>query len=424
MGKPSPPQPPDPQKVAQAQTASNIGTAVANSYISNANTYTPLGSTIYNQKGVERITVDGQGYNVPKWNVYQRLAPDQQRLLNLQEQAGINLGDVAVQQSSRIGQHLGKEIDPSRLPAGVTSAPNAPTMTAASGLTPQLQTQIGADDFSADRQRVEDALFARINPQMDRDRAAMESRLANQGVVQDSEAYRQAMDQHGRQTNDLRMQAILAGGQEQSRMFGMDQAQGQFRNQALQQGVQNNLMNAEHRNQVAQGNYGLQNEQAQFQQTLRQQGLQEQVALRNQPIQEISALMNGSQPTMPNFQQWNPGKVADVPVGQYHYQSAQLANQNYAQQIGASNAAMGGMFGLGGSLLGLFSDRRLKFAVEEIGTAKNGLPIYRFRYSKDGPDVIGFMADEVEQVHPEAVNIGPGGYKMVDYGLAVQPVGA
>jgi hypothetical protein len=385
MSKPQPPKPPDPQDVARAQTGSNIGTAVANSYLGNADTYGPLGSTTYKQTGTERITIDGKGYNIPTWDVHQTLSPDQMRLLNLQEQAGQNLGEVAVRQSDKIGQLLNTTINPNLLPPTTRFAPNAPTLQTATGLTPELQTQIGANDFSADRQRVEEALNARLNPQIDRDRSALQTRLANQGVTQDSEAYRQAIDELNRQITDQRMQVVAAGGQEQSRLFGMDQAAGQFHNQALQQGVQNQLMATEHGNQVAQQNYGLSNEEMQNQQTLRQQALQETMSLRNQPISEISALLNGSQPTLPQFQPFQAGHVSDVPVGQYYYQTAALNNQNYATQVGQSNAAMGGMFGLGGSLLGLFSDRRLKQNAKLVCALPNGLNLYLFQYTTGGP---------------------------------------
>lgn len=74
-----------------------------------------------------------------------------------------------------------------------------------------------------------------------------------------------------------------------------------------------------------------------------------------------------------------------------------------------------------GILTTLFSDRRLKQEIERIGTADNGLPIYRFIYKHDPHATvhIGFMADEVEALHPEAVTEDLTGMKMVDYGKAV-----
>jgi hypothetical protein len=66
------------------------------------------------------------------------------------------------------------------------------------------------------------------------------------------------------------------------------------------------------------------------------------------------------------------------------------------------------------------SDRRLKREIRRVGTWVNGLPIYVWRYIWGGPLQIGFMADEVAQVHPEAVLTGPGGFFMVRYDLAVR----
>jgi len=77
--------------------------------------------------------------------------------------------------------------------------------------------------------------------------------------------------------------------------------------------------------------------------------------------------------------------------------------------------------GLVGGLTSIFSDRRLKKDITRIGTADNGLPIYAYSYINDPHDTthIGFMADEVKDLHPEAVSTDLMGYQMVDYGKAV-----
>lgn len=74
-----------------------------------------------------------------------------------------------------------------------------------------------------------------------------------------------------------------------------------------------------------------------------------------------------------------------------------------------------------GVLNTLFSDRRLKKNIQRIGTADNGLPIYAYSYINDPHDTthIGFMADEVKDIYPEAVTTDLMGYMMVDYGKAV-----
>src|SRR6478752_501338 len=70
-----------------------------------------------------------------------------------------------------------------------------------------------------------------------------------------------------------------------------------------------------------------------------------------------------------------------------------------------------------------FSDRRLKENIRRVGTAKNGLPIHSFNYKGDPEKLtrLGFMADEVEGKHPEAVGLA-GGFKTVDYDKAAEPV--
>lgn len=74
-----------------------------------------------------------------------------------------------------------------------------------------------------------------------------------------------------------------------------------------------------------------------------------------------------------------------------------------------------------GILNTLFSDRRMKEDIKRIGTADNGLPIYSFTYKHDphGTTHIGFMADEVKDMHPDVVVRDLTGFDMVDYGKAV-----
>lgn len=453
-GKPSPPTPPNPMKVAAAQTESNVETAMANATLNNINTYGPTGSTEFKHTGqvdiVEIQLPNGRTKHieVPRWESHQELSKDQQRLLDLQEETGTNLGRMAVQTSDRLKDHLGNGINTDRLPDQVRRAPNAPELNVAGHITPgyrdeitrgQIQGQIGANDFSADRRRVEEALMSRLEPQIERDRAALQSRLANQGITHGSEAWNRALDQQGRNVNDLRMQVIGAGGAEQSRLFGMDATKGQFANQAQAQGftqsaAQNQFFNqtqqqrasdelrrAEHANQVRLSGFGAQSEQSRMQNTLRQQALQEQVALRNQPLSEISQLLHGSAPTMPHFQGWTPATIANTPVGQYHYQSAALEQQNYMAEMQQQQAMMGGLFGLGSmGLYGMFrSDRRTKENIKKVGALDNGIPLYLYNYIGETEPRIGPMADEVEKVKPWAV-AEIGGIKHISYGLAVE----
>jgi hypothetical protein len=395
--KPEPPQPPNPVKVSGLQTQSNVSTAVANAWLNNTDTYGPLGSTEYQTTGYETVRIpagkDGQKWReirVPTFRQINKLSADQQRLLDLQESTGHNLGRLAVDQSARMQDYLRQGMDPNLLPDDVRNAAQAE----------QLQTAVSPDNFSADRQRVEEALYSRLNPQLERDRASLDTRLANQGITQNSEAYNKAIDEMNRKSNDARMQVVLGAGQEQNRLYGLEQQRVGQANQAIQ------------------GNYANQMSSDQAQQTLRQQALQEMAFFRNQPLSELSQLMHGSAPTMPQFQGWSGPTVANTDVSGNFYRSAALEQQNYLAQQQQQNAMMGGLFGLGGSMMGLFSDRRLKENIKRIGKADNGIPLYLYNYIGETEPRIGPMADEVEKVKPEAVGEF-GGFKTVRYDLAL-----
>jgi hypothetical protein len=68
----------------------------------------------------------------------------------------------------------------------------------------------------------------------------------------------------------------------------------------------------------------------------------------NQPLNEFSALQSGSQISQPGV-----GQTANAPQTSVAGTNiAGLIQQNYQDQLSQQNAAMGGLFGLGGSLIG------------------------------------------------------------------------
>ena len=71
-----------------------------------------------------------------------------------------------------------------------------------------------------------------------------------------------------------------------------------------------------------------------------------------------------------------------------------------------------GNLGVAAYSAGLFSDRRLKSNILEVGE-HGGLKIYE--YDIFGHRERGYMADEVAQLYPEAVHKDPSGYLKVDY---------
>jgi hypothetical protein len=396
------PPPPDPAATAQAQTSSNVNTAVANSILGNANEITPYGSVTYKQIGSQHIggQPDGSGgyigggtpgqvarsatgallgrggaqygdpgYDIPQFERTVSLSPTEQTKFDQQQKLGIGLNDLALGQTSRLTDVLGRPINTEGLPDRVNSLGNLPSLQdynlARVGDAGDIQRSIGPTDFSADRTKVEDALYARLNPQLSRDRDALENKLVNQGFQRGTTAFNEAADEFNRQANDARLGVVRAGGDEQSRLFGLALGQGQFANTAQQQaydqmvgsaGFNNAAQQSEvdRANQNRLGLYGLGAQAADFQNQQREAGLQEQLALRNQPINEVGALMGGGQVNLPNFANYRGGEVAATPVGQYAYQSADLANQQYQadlnrkmQERSAIYGAIGGAAGAG-----------------------------------------------------------------------------
>jgi len=135
--------------------------------------------------------------------------------------------------------------------------------------------------------------------------------------------------------------------------------------------------------------------------------------------------------------QQNNQNAIDNSKGVDEYANSQAAQnlQNFFNIIGGQNwggtssgtqtstpstwNTIGSALGIGSALFKL-SDRRLKKDIRCIGQADNGLPIYTFRYLNDpkGELHMGFMAQDVEKVKPEAVS-KVGGIMAVNYELAV-----
>lgn len=92
----------------------------------------------------------------------------------------------------------------------------------------------------------------------------------------------------------------------------------------------------------------------------------------------------------------------------------------YGMDMNNRNAMWGGIGNIVGmGLGGWLSDRRLKENIVMVGRYTNGLPMYEFSYRSDGTGkrYLGVMADDVEQIRPEAVSTDELGFKRVDYGM-------
>ncbi len=338
IGK-SAPKPPDPKETAAASTSTNVGSAIANAFMGNISEYGPDGSTRVEATG-EHKWVDpytGQSYTIPTFSRYTELSEAQQAIKNQSDAAELNLAGLANQQSGFLQDYLAKPFNLSGAPAAGDSSAvglpdyqafgNGPALATGIGSAGSIQNSIGKvgktqtdlkgagsiqnslgktgaiqsniasggaiqrgiggagditrsyeTDFSADRQRVEDALMARMNPQLDRDRAALEQRLANQGLQPGSQAYNRAIDEANRSATEARYGAILGAGQEQSRLVGLANQAASFQNSAQQQAYDQLMGAGQFANAAQAQQYGQNANDAAFANSAQAQRLQKALA--------------------------------------------------------------------------------------------------------------------------------------------------
>lgn len=229
-----------------------------------------------------------------------------------------------------------------------------------------LQDHLGKP-FQFDNQAAADWAYdlgaSRLDPRFEQQQAALETQLANQGIARGSRAWETAMNQQAQSKNDAYNQLMLNG---------------------------------------------------------RSQAFNEALTTYNAPVNTITALLSGSQVSNPATQS---GATPQTGVAGVDYTG--LVNQNYQSQLNNRGAALGGLFGLGGSLLGaagnaggfgaLFSDRRLKKNISHVGMTNEGLNLYKYQYIDGGPFHIGVMAQEAAEEQPDVVRRHDSGYLMVDY---------
>jgi len=190
MGKQaSAPPPPDYAGAAKETAAGNLDAARANIAANRVNQYTPYGSLEYNMSGEDK-------YGNPMWSATQSLAPEQQKLLDYQNQASLGLGQLAGKGLGYVSNMLDTPFDTSKLPT--------------TGFNPS--------------QSYQDAYMQRLQPQIQQGREALNTQLANSGIPVGSEAYKRAMQSQSQRENDLLLGATTQG-------FGVGQ-------QARQQGLQ------------------------------------------------------------------------------------------------------------------------------------------------------------------------------------------
>lgn len=451
MGKA--PSPPNPVTTANAQTDSNRATAITQFGLNAVNQRDALGNTqTWNQIGT---WADG----TPRYETVQQLGAGSQALLDSSQKTQLNLANLAQEQSGRLSGLLNQPLNFSGLPSagqvpGGQRYGSGPSLNTTGGDTSgivnsfdragDIQMQLGDQDSWGRVKDVENALFSRLNPQIDRQRQALETDLVNRGIRPGSAAYAQQMETFNQGLNDQRTSVLLNAGQEQNRMQQLAMNTGNFTNAAQAQNYNQLLGRAQFGNQAQAQLYGQQFNNAQFGNAANQQmyqngfnatqannaldqqqfvnqnltrtnALNEMLLQRNTPLNELLALSGQTQLQQPSF-------VSTPQTGVGGTDVAGITNANYAQQMQQYNSnqgLLGGLFSAGASLVPLLSDRRSKTDIQRVGKLDNGLNVYLYKYWGEEPYHIGVMADEVKEIHPDAVVRGDDGMDRVFYDKAV-----
>lgn len=291
-GGSSAPPPPDYVGAANATAAGNKEAALTTGAMNRPTQVGPTGTVSWQLKP----GADPNNPHPGDWIQTTALTQPQQQLLDADTNNQLQLSTLAGQGIASAGKVLGTTYTGANLPAKAGDINTDPNR------------------YAAERQQVQDAIYRRGTQYYDdrygKQEAALKTELANKGLTEGSEAYKNAMLQFTQDRDtayaDATDRAIAAGGQEQSR-------------------IQSDLINA-----------------LQQQQNRRNNQLQEDITIRDLPLNEINALQSGTQVSMPQFstfmqQQGYAGPdILGATSGQYSAQSA--AN---AAQMAAKNQQMG-----------------------------------------------------------------------------------
>ena len=391
-GPPPAPPAPDYTGAANATAAGNLQAAQAATAANRVNQYTPYGSLIYSENGV-----DSQGN--PMWSATTNLNSTGQQLLDTQNATSLGLGQTINSQLGQVQRTMGQGFNPQTGPI-TTNAGQA-----------NLQTNPNYASGMQGWDQANQILNARLQPQMAQDRESQNAALANQGIVAGTKAYDNAMRTFNQGQNDLLTNSQLAGQQIGQNLFNQGIQGGQFSNAANQQMFANNVTNANLGN------------------TAQQQQYNQAMTNYNMPLNTLSALRSGSQVQNPTFQ--NVPQQATTAGPDLLGATTAAGNYNlgtYNAQQAANSNLTGGLLGLGGMLgagylMSPTCDIRTKENIKQIGYLNNGLPLYEFEYKKEFKDdplagrgrFMGVMAHEAEAFMPESVSTRPDGYKMVNY---------
>lgn len=319
----STPKAPSPTKTAAAQAQANIQTAAAQARLNNVNQSNPLYSVNYTTDAGPEYNMDAYNAAMDAYNkavaarsagaggMAQGPITDTTSFLRMMSQQD-GSGNPTYADLPKMPT-LDQFRNPVTVPQYTQTVSLNPTVQATldrqlssnlalAGAEGDRVNQIGQQgaftfDPNADLKSVEDALYRRsagyLDPEWQGRERTLDAKLANQGIVQGSQAWADALGSFGRQRafdySQARDAAITGAGAEQSRLFGL------------------------------------------------------RSAARLMPYEELGRIRSLSAVNVPN----NPGTASTPMAGT---DIAGLINGSYNQQVAANNASKSGLYSLGGTL--------------------------------------------------------------------------
>lgn len=180
MGKSKAPAPPDPNVTAGAQTATNIGTAIANNTMGMVDQVTPDGKLTNTIQGYVDWTDPNTGtvHKIPRYLQTTELSEAGQAIKGQNDKTQLNLAETGANQSAFLKDYLGTPWNP---------------------------------DTSAIEGRLMELGSQRLDPRFAQEEDRLRTRLANQGITPGSEAYNREMAAFGQNKNDAFNSLMLQG---------------------------------------------------------------------------------------------------------------------------------------------------------------------------------------------------------------------
>lgn len=366
---PEAPKPPDPQATADAQTRSNVQTAIAEAQLNRVNEVTPYGGTTYTQ------TMGPNG--VP---IYTRTTTESDEERGLREgQQGLSqsLLDIGQTQAGQIRDALGQPYDPRRINIADTTGGRLdfnealgeynldrfdPTNEGRFDLSRFDPSQALGDYGTQLEQQTYDLATSRLGREFDRAEEGLRTRLANQGITPGSEAWNAELESfnrsRGQAYTDAQLQARNVAESSRAARAG-ELAAGAGLAETERQTNMADLLAAANLSEAERerlSNELLTGRTQNVEEALRQYGIDTSADLseRQQPLSEIQAIIQGT-PLTPI----NPGAIATSQIQPTN--TADITQSNYQMLLNAYNQAQQNQASTQGAVAGVAGAALLAF---------------------------------------------------------------